>query len=610
MTLLNELNQKANDVGHTKFTVSVLSDPHVKTILSHISKETGESIADIEKKIKDKIDEFETMKNKAPILYHTIALNVVEGEVFNALKNVPVKGAPKFNTILFTKLIRMIKQEHKSLFPMKNFANHETISNPRIILIPSDDAAVMKKFSSVDTACATPNGEFCFNKDFMQELLNFAHLKNLKPKGKKYEANKGEIPNEYSYIEFLIMHEFMHYTYADFHYGKVYKADPTIANWVGDFRTNYDLVKNNHDQIPIGLFNDLINLDRQKDWKEMYDVVKAEFDKLNDKEKQDAKDQLGDLENGEHGDPSDEDGEPGKDDKPSKDGKPGEGEGPTKEDAEKSEKQARAKGDKGEESGKEDEQTSKPAKSNASSPGGPGGKGSNGSQEIDYTKYRPSMSWKALLAKLVRTSTEEETSYQKVHRRNITRVHTAAQTGKSAMKPGEMDQESNLLKLCIVVDSSGSMSSVIGQVYANIDSLLKTHSKEVKLGFVLVKFSSDHKMYQCITSGKGSYREIKSINDKSTSFETGDLKKLFSDHFGSSTNFDSALTADLDVFIKDDYNVLIISDTDIIASSNKEEFLKFFKRSNGKVYLIAGDKHDYASIIGALKNVSANITHM
>ena len=626
MNILQEMNQKANELGKTNFSKSSMADPFIKKIITHISNETNVPVKDIEAKIDEKLKEFADLMTKAPILYHTISLNIIENEVFNALKDVNVKGAPTFSVITFTKLIRLIKQEHTSLFPMKNFYDHEVIHDPRVILIPSSDDKVMKRFGKVDTACATPKGEFCFNVKFMQELLNFAHLKQLKPKSKKYTNNSGDIPPEYAYIEFVIMHEFMHYTYADFHYSKVYKADPTIANWVGDFRTNYDLVKNNHEQLPIGLYNDLVNLDRQKNWKEMYDIVKSEFDKLNKNQQKQVSGALGDAMNGEHGDPSEGEGEgeekpgEGEGDKPGegKGDKPGEGEGkgdnPTssKEDAEKGEKSARARGSKDKEVGKEAEDKKggdKAGKGQGSAPGRRGA-GQDGSNAIDYTKFSPTMSWKALLAKLVRSSTEEETSYQKVHRRNITRVHTAAQTGKSAMKPGDVEIESTLLKLAIVVDSSGSMSSKIEQVYSNLAYLIKAHSSDIKLGFVLVKFSNDHKMYKCVIDGQGSYVELKSPTDDGKTLQKGSLKQLFSEHFGSSTNFNSSLTSDLDVFIKDDYNVLVISDTDIIAGENLTEFNDFFKRSHGKVYLIAADKDDYHLIIAAMKNKSANITHM
>ena len=64
--------------------------------------------------------------------------------------------------------------------------------------------------SNINTAAATPKGEFLFNKKFMQELMDFAMVEGLHPKGKKYVSNGGNIPDCYAYIEFLIIHELLH----------------------------------------------------------------------------------------------------------------------------------------------------------------------------------------------------------------------------------------------------------------------------------------------------------------------------------------------------------------------------------------------------------------
>jgi hypothetical protein len=111
--------------------------------------------------------------------------------------------------------------------------------------------------------------------------LDWAFLKGIKPKQIKYQNNGGKIPPEYAYIEFLLMHEYLHYSEADFYYHRIIpKANSKIINYVGDFRSNYLLVKSGYEQLPMGLFNDKINYDRQKTYREMYDVVKGEFDKM------------------------------------------------------------------------------------------------------------------------------------------------------------------------------------------------------------------------------------------------------------------------------------------------------------------------------------------
>jgi hypothetical protein len=594
MIIKEDLTQKAAEIGEVKFSKSVFTDPHIKKTIAHISKATNKPSKEIIDEINKELQKFKKIQTDAPILYHTIAINVIEGKVFNALKKIPVKGAPELSVVTFTKLLRFIKQEHRSLFPMRNFVNHKALHNPRYIFVPSKDAKEQEKYGDIDTAAATPNGEFIFNTEFMQELLNFAHLKGIKPKSKKYSNNKGDIPPEYAYIEFLIMHEFMHYTYADFHYADVHDADPTIANWVGDFRSNYDLVKGGQEQLPIGLYNDLINMDRQKNWKQMYDIVKSEFDKLSKEDQDGVKGQLGDIMNGDH-----------------VPGEPGKPTGKTAADAEAGAGTGRGKGNKDEDSGTETAPSKDQGKGGKGIKGGRSNTKNDGSNEIDYTKFSPTMSWKALISKLIKTAEVEEETYQKMHRRGISRIHAAAQLGAAAVQPGEISLEGNLLKLVIVVDSSGSMSSEIEQIYSNINNLLTSHASDLPTGFVLVKFSDDHKMFLCDVKGHGSFKEISSLNDKSkTPLKSGSLKQLFSEHYGSGTNFNESLTGDLQPFINDGYNVLIVSDTDIIASGNKEEFNRFYKHGKGNVYLIAANRNDYHAIIAALKDKSSNITHM
>ena len=319
--LLEAFVNKKNELGETVFSETKMSDAHIQKIIGIVAKKLGIKPAEIEADINAKIAKFDKIAQKAPILYATIQKNIVESEVFHIFEDheLDIKTAPKFDKDVFMNLVDYIKVEHDSFFPLRNFITHKNLHNPNIIYVPSPYAR-HKQFNNIDTAAATPKGDFIFNVKFMQKLLDFAHIKGLKPKGKKYEANGGEIPNEYAYIEFLIIHELMHYTYADFHYQKVLKASPKIINWVGDFRTNYLLVKSGLEQIPIGLFNDHINYDRQKTYEEMYKLVKEEFKKLSDQEKKDVEDNLddhaddhsqgGDSDEGDDGeDDGDEDGD-------------------------------------------------------------------------------------------------------------------------------------------------------------------------------------------------------------------------------------------------------------------------------------------------------------
>lgn len=268
--------------GEVKFSKSQLNDPHIKKIIDHVSKITGVSITDIEDGISEKIKEFGDIAVKSPLLYSTIVDNIIEGEVFRLLENkdVIITDAPQFSIRVFNHLIDLIKSEHSRFLPMRDLFSGKYLKNQNFIIMPSTKKEY-QKYADIKTAAATPVGDFIFYKPFMQQLLNYAHLKGITPQGKKYTNNGGDIPAEWAYIEFLIMHEFLHYTESDFGYQEKLKADGTIINWVGDFRSNYLLVKSGYEQLPMGLFNDHINYDRQLSYKDMYELVKTEFAKLN-----------------------------------------------------------------------------------------------------------------------------------------------------------------------------------------------------------------------------------------------------------------------------------------------------------------------------------------
>lgn len=305
MTQVNEaFENRKREKGEIKFSATKIDDAHVKKIIAEISKTSGVPEADIHARIQKRLVKFDDIAKDAPLLYGTIQQNAIENEVFKLVEEASKKGyalnaKEKFNVSTFYKLFRAIKVEHEQFFPLRNFIDHKTLHNPVIILTPTPQKEY-KKYNKIATAAATPTGQFIFNMTFMQNLMDFAHYKGIKPKGKKYAGNGGDIPDEYAYIEFLIIHELMHYTYADFHYHKILKASNKIINWVGDFRSNYLLVKSGYEQLPLGLFNDDINYDRQKTYREMHDIVKGEFDKLNAAQQKKVSAAIGDIEGGSH----------------------------------------------------------------------------------------------------------------------------------------------------------------------------------------------------------------------------------------------------------------------------------------------------------------------
>jgi predicted metal-dependent peptidase len=599
---------KIKEKGQIKFSVSSLNDKHIKDAIDFASKTLGVTPKEIIDKINKETKKVKDFEKVSPMLYETIAKNIIEDALFEFVEDASEKKhLINFDPKIFAKLIRLIKIEHDQFFPLRNFIENTYLKNPVFVLIPTDKDE-NKQFNDVDTACATPDGKFVFNVKFMQSLMNYAVIKNVAPQGKKYASNGGPIPDAYCYIEFLIMHELMHYTYADFYYQDLLDADHEIINWVGDFRTNYLLVKSGYEQLPIGLFSDDINYDRQTSYTEMYEIVKREFDKLNKNQKDTLKELMSSMSSDSHvkaGKPGDKNPSKIPDKSNSADrnkreiskikGKP------AKEIAEQMDKHAadvqrKLENSKDTAEDKKDDKTStKKSGSGDPAKGGRSSSSYNGNEKFDYESVRPTFTWKRLLSKMITdASNKTEETYEKPNRRNISSVYLAAQTGAAPIKPGEKPGV-NESKLAFVVDSSGSMTFAVPVVYSNINALMKSKSSINKDDFYLLKFSGSHVIYKC-NFGKKQGHKVDSVKSDSKSGAGESIKTLFETTFGSSTNFDDALTKEIRTLAEKRYNILIMSDGDILDSENYKNFISLVK-DFPTVFIIFDSKETYTFFI-------------
>jgi predicted metal-dependent peptidase len=619
--VVEAFDNKIRELGEVNFSKTSFDDAHVKQIISEVAKKLKVSEAQVISDIEAELKKFDSVAKKSPILYQTIEQNIIEKYVFDLVEKHKVSSkAPRFSLIMFNDLMKYIKIEHDQFFPLRNFIDSKHLYKPVIILVPNPR---YPEYENVDTAAATPNGHFIFNVPFMQQLMDYANIKGVQPKGKKYSNNGGPIPAEYAYIEFLIIHEFMHYTYADFYYQDQLKADGEIINWVGDFRTNYLLVKSGFEQLPIGLFNDHINYDRQKTYKEMYEIVKAEFEKLNKNEKQQVSDILNDLGDdhskskpgdggnspGEPKDGEDSSGEPKNKGKPSGEPKGGDPFEQADEDNGKISKQISKKKEASEEDLKGDNDSKKDGKQKAGKSNGEPGKGAGAGGTFDYSKVRPTFNWKKLLEKMIaEAGNNVEETYQKPHRRNVSSVDMVRQTGAGAMKPGEMPLP-NQIKLGFVIDSSGSMSSAVAVVYANIERLFKSNQIDKGKEFTLIKFSSDFDAYRC-NYRKNMYYRVASVKDKKgDGTESGDIKNLFTTTINGGTHFGGKLVPEIEHMLKNSYNVLVMSDYDITAGENYDVLERLLKTYKKNLFVVLDEHETFVALARKMKQVPRNVTY-
>ena len=655
--------------GEVHFSRSDWNDPHITKLLDFVAQAKGVSTAAIKQEIDDSLLPFADMVQKAPVLYKTIKDNVIEGELFNQLNALPsttvVPDAAQFRERTFFKLVRMIAAEHDEFWPLRSYIDGRRLQPKfEFVNIPPEHA----KPGDITTAAAYPNGTFVFNIPFMQSLLNFAQIKGIHPKGKKYEANGGPLANGYSYIEFLILHEFMHYTNDDFYYQNVIPdADPKIINWVGDFRSNYLLVKSGYEQLPIGLFNDDINYDRQKQYIDMYNIVKQEMDNLREnpdldqllrellnkmgddhepgneagKKKGDAKPRPGSGEDkGEKGEGKPgEGGKPGDDKQPGEEGKgegkagkagdtPGDGSGTpgepgeggtgggrelTIDDLDRPFERTEGQIEQGEDLSPEEAEAKAKEKRDmatgkSGANGSPGKGGRNNAIGVDYSKVKPTFNWKTLVKRFVQKGKQRfEETYSKPSRRSVAAMDVARQVGAGAMKPGLRPDDYVEAKLAFVVDSSGSMGGIIQSIMSNAANLLKDKQfRNAECG--LIKFSSSHEIFR-LNFARNTAGRVPTLVGTQKHKHTLKATDVLGIHFGAGTDFNGALEQECTAAVKDSWNIVICTDSDILVGDNFKALMNVIKAAPQNVFVIFDSETTYQNFRKKAGTSTANITY-
>jgi hypothetical protein len=587
--LMEAMSIKRAAPGEVPFKQTSLNDPHVQQIVQAASAQTGVPAAEIEQQMQQHIDKIEEMKQYSYLLYDTAARNAAQSAAFDLIAHSrDVASAPKFDVVTFVQLVKMIQMEHEQFFPLRAPGETNYIFSINPILLPSNKKEFAKWNDVINTAAATAKGEFLFNVPFMQKLMDFAHVEGLRPKGKKYESNGGPIPDEYAYIEFLIMHELLHYSYGDFTQGeKLKQYSPTTHNYASDFRSNYMLVKNGYDQLPIGLFSDHINYDRQGSYKEMVELVHNELKKM-PKPLQDKFKEIADMDQHEpdnFGEPS----EPGE-------GKPGSPSG-DEPDPDQVHKDIEDKLGKREEIGSKEEADKKAGSTGPSGRGtgaagtpGQGGRADLSDIESEVSRWRPRHNWRSLIKQLVTSSVAEiETTYAKPSRRAVTGISIARQTGAGALKPGEKTLDTQKAKMVFVFDTSGSMAAEVPRVLSEVRNLLAQLGKsDVDVGIVF--FAGEYKSF-VINVAKNNWAELNNptdlLDDKQPKKRQKGYKTVLGLGASGGTDFTTALATQLAQLAAGGYNVMIFSDSDIAHSQNVGNLQSLWTAHKEKIFSIS-----------------------
>ena len=595
-------------LGDVPFKTSTLGDPHIREIIKATSARTGVPEAEIEGKISKEVAKIEEFKKYSYLLYDTAARNAVETAAFDLIEKAAehpgfggANGRIMFSVSTFNKLVRMVEQENHRFFPHRAPGEVNYIWHIDPILVPNTDSK-FAKLKSVNTAAATANGEFIFSVPFMQKLMDFATAEGLQPKGRKYQSNGGTIPDAYAYIEFLIMHEFLHYSEGDFTaFKRMPQYSHQVHNYASDFRSNYLLVKSGYDQLPLGLFSDHLNYDRQGSYASLVKLVDEELKKL-PKPLQDDFEKISGM------------------DEPVSQPEEGQKDGqttPTNHDDVHGDIESKL-GSRQETSGKpgdDGEQTTTPGKTSQSpsKTPGPGGMSDLQSREDAMASIRPTMNWKSILAKMVRSSTSiTDTSYAKPARRSLTGLPVAAARGAMAVKPGEKTLDEPQNKICLVLDTSGSMGDVIPRVLVECQRLLTMVGRS-NLPIAVAFFAGSHQWYQ-VNLGNDTYARVQGPASLSKRMEKTNTKKnwksLLSSAGTGGTVLSGSLQADISSLEAQGWNVVMFSDSDLLHGNNWDGLRELWSAHKNSFFFVADGQDTFNKACAKLGLVPKTWTHL
>jgi hypothetical protein len=358
---LNEeaLNYRAVPPGTKLFKKVSIEDDGVQKVLDFYSKTTGQDKDTVQANMEQEIQKTNEYLSKSPKMNDAAiekapmsqAYYLIDGLNLDTVNydELGIKRADLVDIDIFFDLTDRVIVENSSFFPLRNPYEPRSLK-PFFFLTPDDlylmtDPVLKANASGEYTAFATPDAKFCFCRSFFEKLALFAIIYDIKPTGKKYISNGGKFPDWYCYLEFVILHELLHFVHGDHFYTKsqvqrITKLHPEIGsslahkilNYVGDFVSNHLLVKSGFEELPIGLFSDEINYDRLPSYESMVDTVIEEFKKLNPEDQEKTSNEMSKQQD-DHVDNSDQkpsqggqDGEPSKQDSKHQEGEPGEGE--------------------------------------------------------------------------------------------------------------------------------------------------------------------------------------------------------------------------------------------------------------------------------------------
>ena len=288
---INEVTISAKK-GNVTFETADINTPYVQKIIDEIVLRTGQPRDKVLEQIEAQHDSFKQNIQGPDRMFAVQKQNSIESIIFNMLTPT---DADKLDERTFNYMFKAIIAKNKTFLKIEDRLTGKKVKF-NVILTPQP--AFVKQpdwVKSVTTAAASPEGDVVFNKAFASKLIAYASAKGIKAKGSMYVSNGGTVPDSYAYIEFLILHEIYHIIHADhFQQSRTEGMTGKMQNYLGDYITNYNLVKAGYAQLPIGLFSNDYNFDKFRTMVDMQKAIIEDFKELNKNQQDQMDDQMDD----------------------------------------------------------------------------------------------------------------------------------------------------------------------------------------------------------------------------------------------------------------------------------------------------------------------------
>lgn len=232
---------------------------------------------------------------------------------------------------------------------------------------------------------------------------------------------------------------------------------------------------------------------------------------------------------------------------------------------------------------------------------------------MDEVRLEPRLSWEQIIKKMVPSGKQKEDSYSKMSRSSTSTMLVAKQTGRGAIKPGQIKIDSDKKALVFIIDNSGSVMDILSEFNKDVMLLIEKNSKLLENMFV-IKFSGKanglsvyhvdvkNKTYVEIRDYRELFKSSGKVKKIKTSTNEKHIRELFKSTFAGGTDMSQELVKLAQMFIKNKANIILFTDDDLARGEeniqNTRKLLGMAKRNMAVLITNNQDYNNFCKVFG------------